>query len=821
MIFQASCEEAASCDGNTAKPSTTSEEQKPNLKRKAKPNQRKRKKMKTMNEEQQNQSDPSNQSQPQFETQDHNYTKPDEMINNYEAKIEALKKQFQKEKLEMKDAFDKQKRQLRAENNLLKKSLDKIEIDLKSLKDSTTDKKHIDGIVKDRLKDHFSEAQLDLILDKTRVYSKKWTNKDFAFAMLVKMISPKVLRLLRKSKILPLPSNSTLKKKFAFLYVTPGYIHSSLGYLADLVPRLKPGEELACLSFDEMKLMQRAEWDQKIDAVIGPHKQAQTFMVRSLTGKWKLPVYVDFDMPVISKSLLLQIIFQLESIGIKIMITTCDQAGGNQALAKSLGIFADKKTCEELGVEQENVTFTNPWDSERDVFFSYDWVHAFKNLRNHMLDDTMTLQKGVNINRADLLKLRGKTEVRGAFKLEDIHFYCKNQDRQSVSVARALLSNRSAMLIKALYPDDEKMKHLSEFIVVVDECFKILTSQKLYDEDPYKCALEVHLKKQLASLEKLVKYMKEIKWSGRPRFNKGIRIAIKCAIGLQETIKAKFNIPNLMTENHTQDFLEAFFGVIRAMMAANNNPTAAMFLQRCKYYITQMMLEDENFDIFSLKEKLEEMRDLSDMDEDIIENTPVVNEELPELISLKENNDDEKQSDDDEDIDRDEELIDDFVAHRIDKLVNKDDVKDPSYEIGLNWIAGSIASKFRDDESLGTTEMKMAMPKDFLHAVSTMFTNSLCKGGLLTPTEEWLADVKKMDQLFMSHHPKGRLRKGTGVTADFIKKLQENFEHRDLKILSFFCRLRTRIRIREMNAKHLAPKLGTLRGRRKQAETIY
>ena len=234
-----------------------------------------------------------------------------------------------------------------------------------------------------------------------------------------------------------------------------------------------------------------------------------------------------------------------------------------------------------------------------------------------------------------------------------------------------------------------------------------------------------------------------------------------------------------------------------------------------------MMLEDENFDIFSLKEKLEEMRDLSDMDDDVIVNTPVVNEELPELISLEENDENEKQSDDDEDIDRDEEVIDDFVAHRLDKLQNKDNVDDPSYQIGLEWIAGSIASKFRDDESLGTTEMKMAMPKDFLHAVSTMFTNSLCKGGLLTPTEKWLADVKKMDQLFMSHHPKGKLRKGTGVTADFIKKLQENFEHRDLKILSFFCRLRTRIRIREMNAKRLAPKHGTLRGRRKQAETIY
>ena len=128
------------------------------------------------------------------------------------------------------------------------------------------------------------------------------------------------------------------------MYVTPGYVHSSLEYLKQLVPRMKPGEELACLSFDEMKLHEHGDWDRKMDAVLGPNKQAQTFMVKSLTGKWKFPVYIDFDTPVIPKSLLFQIIFQLEMIGIKVLITVCDQAGGNQALAKSLGIFPTKNT---------------------------------------------------------------------------------------------------------------------------------------------------------------------------------------------------------------------------------------------------------------------------------------------------------------------------------------------------------------------------------------------------------------------------------------------------------------------------------------------
>merc|ERR1712051_347005 len=138
------------------------------------------------------------------------------------------------------------------------------------------------------------------------------------------------------------------------------------------------------------------------------------------------------------------------------MITTCDQAGGNQGLAKSLGIFPSKKTSEELGVDHdpENVSFTNPWNNERQVLFAFDWIHAFKNLRNHMLDDEMTI--------------KGKTEIRGAFKLDDIHFYCKQQDRQRVSIARDLLCQRSGMMYKSLYPDDEKMQKLGDFINTVD-----------------------------------------------------------------------------------------------------------------------------------------------------------------------------------------------------------------------------------------------------------------------------------------------------------------------------------------------------------------
>ena len=609
---------------------------------------------------------------------DHNYTKGNDIIDDYEAKLDALKKQFQKEREEQKALFLEEKKKLKQENLEITRKMKKAERDLKNMSDKTTKKgrNHIDSVVRTRLQDHFTVAQLDLILNKDQKYSKKWSNKDFQFAMKLKLVSPKALKVLRKSGQLPLPSNSTLKKKFSFMYVTPGYVHSSLEYLKRLVPNMKPGENLACLSFDEMKIDGRAEYDRKMDAVLGPHKQAQTFMVRSLIGKWKFPVYVDFDTPV-TKSLLLQVIFQLEMIGIKVLITTCDQAGSNQAVAKSFGIFPSKKTSKDLGIDHdpENVTFTNPWDNERQVFFSYDFVHAFKNLRNHLLDDTVEIEDGVKVNKTDLLKLQGKTEVRGAWKLEDIHFYCKKQDRQNVQLARDLISNRSAMLMKALYPEDYKMHVLSEFFVTADECFKILTSQKLYDDDPYKCALEVHLEQQLTSLEKLDYYMNTMKWSGAPRFNKAIQISMRCAIGLQELLATKYDIPYLMTENHTQDYLEAFFSVIRGMMAANTNPTAKMFLQRVKFYVIQQILEDENFDIFSLQEVLEKPRDLFDMDDDVIK----------EPKNHPENDSKTAKSDASVIIEEEahEDVLDNDEFERLRELKKKEKMlNDPSYHIG-------------------------------------------------------------------------------------------------------------------------------------------
>ena len=178
-----------------------------------------------------------------------------------------------------------------------------------------------------------------------------------------------------------------------------------------------------------------------------------------------------------------------------------------------------------------------------------------------------------------------------------------------------LMSIRSANICKTLYPDDPKMQFLAELFTCADSCFKILTSTKYFDkEDKMKNALGTNLPDQLAKLDKFNTFLRTMKFSGRPRFHKGLQIAMECAKGLQEYLAENHSHPHFLTNSIIQDFLESFFGVIRAMGGANNNPDTIQFLQRVKHYITQKILEDESFDIFSMQEALEEKRDLSDLE---------------------------------------------------------------------------------------------------------------------------------------------------------------------------------------------------------------
>ena len=88
-------------------------------------------------------------------------------------------------------------------------------------------------------------------------------------------------------------------------------------------------------------------------------------------------------------------------------------------------------------------------------------------------------------------------------------------------------------------------------------------------------------------------------------------------------------------------------------------------------------------------------------------------------------------------LDPDEEVFDEETAEMFEALQTasspepskSEELVQKSYDQGIFHLAASIASKFRNDKSLGTTEMKSDLP-------STTFAAGVNKGGFLTPTKE-------------------------------------------------------------------------------------
>ena len=186
--------------------------------------------------------------------------------------------------------------------------------------------------------------------------------------MQLRCLSTAALEFVRKS-IVPLPSDVRLRAIYSFIHSVPGLNVPSFEYLKALVPKMKiPGEFCSTLIFDEVKISETAQLDTHFDMVLGPNKYVNQVMIRSITGEWKLPILCTLD-TAISKAILFKLILFLEGIGLHVLISVCDMGPRNTGLAR------------DLNISPENPIFQNPANPDRNILFSYDWVHCIKLLR--------------------------------------------------------------------------------------------------------------------------------------------------------------------------------------------------------------------------------------------------------------------------------------------------------------------------------------------------------------------------------------------------------------------------------------------------------
>ena len=517
--------------------------------------------------------------------------------------------------------------------------------------------------------------------------------------------------------------------------------------------RLKYGS----ICFDELNINRDCDIDRLLDLPINPEckKDAQIMMYRQLAGKEKLPFFVDVDHAVTPEDLK-ETFERFRNVGIEILSVTCDQGAKNRTLANQLGISVNKRDNRSV------YTFEHPLDPEKEVFWIWDFVHLYKSLRNHLLDDKTTLPCGSTVTKFDFYHLLDKlsaevgSEHTSGFHINSDNLECEGQDRQSVSLCTNLLSERTGQAFIKYFPNNKAKKALGKFIICAAKAFKIMTSRcMVHKKDKLKSALRMHYEEQSKILNELKWYMENMKFCNPNSyvnyFRKGIICTIINIFALHSYMKEHLNLPYLMTSHVDQDYQESYNKKMRAAdgRGGNRNPTGLQLNYRIAKDIACSILNDEfsrskGFSIFDMKDELS--KDL-----------------------------------------KKEKFCDDSLI-MIPRKIKESEAD------GIFWGAGFVAFKMKDIQPLGAYERDATTA----HA-KNKFTSLVNRGNLQLPLKTWLKDYHEIERYFHSYHPKNGIRPGRGLLNNFFIQIKKRFPNYDDRVLQLTTRVLTRFRMRKVN----------------------
>ena len=169
-------------------------------------------------------------------------------------------------------------------------------------------------------------------------------------------------------------------------------------------------------------------------------------------------------------------------------------------------IFYDRTLANELGITRIKVTFVNA--AGREIVFIFDWVHLFKLLRNHELDDTIFFPCGFFNNEKGGILVHPRKEFEElqivSRIIKDKHLNCVSTDRQKVNIAIQLISIEVCAEFRKYFPNDTAKMALAGLNELAATCWKIMTSKTTFNDYPMKCALSKHIEKQKKPLLKFV-----------------------------------------------------------------------------------------------------------------------------------------------------------------------------------------------------------------------------------------------------------------------------------------------------------------------------
>lgn len=114
----------------------------------------------------------------------------------------------------------------------------------------------------------------------------RWSSVDISAAISLRSVSPKAYRYLRKTKKIPLPALSTLRKWVANFNIDEGILKDVLQIMKCKGQNMTDMEKVTMICFDEIHLSNQIAIERRQERVIGPHKKCQVVVARGLFKKW-------------------------------------------------------------------------------------------------------------------------------------------------------------------------------------------------------------------------------------------------------------------------------------------------------------------------------------------------------------------------------------------------------------------------------------------------------------------------------------------------------------------------------------------------------
>lgn len=613
-----------------------------------------------------------------------------------------------------------------------------------------------------------------------------WSSEDVSKAVTIRCISQKALSYLREFLNYPLPSERTIKRRLAQFHTSPGFLDLSLNILKGQSLILNDEfKKDVVMSFDEMKVKGDICYDSINDQFRGPHTNVQVMMIRSLTGKWKQPIYYQFDQSVTTE-LFIEAIKVVELSGFRVRAFVSDMGGSN------------RKLYSDLKITPQSSSIQNPYCKERVIWAFCDIPHVLKLLRNHLLDEGFLLTSGKKVSKDILVKLvnhQKDNDLKFTYKITESHLLVSGCERQNVRKAAELLSNTVAKAISYVFPGNDDIVN---FFTTVNDGFDVLNSRvPHHPTNKLKSAYGTMVEKQNLILDKLYELCNTMRVIGKTNL---LPFQVGCMISVNSLKGLFINLQNegysyILSSRCNQDVLESCFSTIRGLGRFYDHPLPTTVTQRMK---TLLLSRNAN-EIFKCSNCVTEKCDT--LSAEIFDKV-----ECDGSVNIAETNESAQ------DIGVDNEF-NDHVNALIDQL---NSISRPNTEGNsvhkedrdlLSFLAGYIAYRIKKrgiqtSYNYGHKTGQIGGPS------GATWISTLSRGGLIEPSSEWLITIEQFEEEFHSFHG-NNLNKSINVMKTLIDNIKLKYPVIDEFAITCYVRTRSFIRMKELNKKSSMKRLSS------------